>query len=165
MVSRYGIRAGLVAAALASAGCGEPGPPKVALHPASGKVIVDGQPTAGVLVRLRPAADPDALDALVPFGKTGEDGGYTLGTYEAGDGAPTGRYKVTLFWPDRPPGPSLAEDLLGGAYAQGRSTPLEATIAEGDNVIPTFEATKAAPRPKKKSAARKGRPDVPDGLE
>ncbi len=165
MVSRSRGFAGLLAIVLAGAGCGESGPPKVALHPASGKVIVDGQPAAGVQVRLRPAADPDSIDALVPFGKTGEDGVYTLGTYEANDGAPTGRYKVTLFWPDRPPGPSKAEDLLGGVYAQGRTTPLEATIVEGSNAIPTFEATKAPPRPKKKSAARKGRTDDPDGLE
>lgn len=165
MVSRTGTLAGLLAVALFGAGCGEDGPPRAALHPASGIVKVDGQPAAAVQVRLRPANDPDSLDALVPFGKTGDDGAFTLGTYEAGDGAPAGRYKVTLFWPDRPPGPSPGDDLLGGVYALGRNTTLEATISEGDNAIPTFEVAKAAPRPKKKSAARKGRSDDPDGLE
>jgi hypothetical protein len=124
MVSPRRIRGGLLAVALIATGCGDGGPPRVPLHPASGKVIVAGRPAAGVQVRLRPADDPESLDAHVPFGKTGEDGGFTLGTYEAGDGAPTGRYKVTLFWPDRPPGPSHPEDLLGGVYATGRRTTL-----------------------------------------
>ena len=164
MVSRGRIRGGLLAVALAATGCGESGPPRAALHPASGKVIVDGRPAAGVQVRLRPADAPDSLDALVPFGKTGEDGVFTLGTYEAGDGAPTGRYKVTLFWPDRPPGPSHAEDRLGGVYALGRRTTLEATIAEGDNALGPFEVAKPAPRPRK-AANRKNASDDPDGLE
>lgn len=164
MVSGLRSRAAAFLAALVVAGCGEGGPPKVALHPASGRVIVDGEPAAGVMVRLRPAADPDQLDALVPFGTTGEDGGFTLGTYEEGDGAPTGRYKVTLFWPDRPLGLSNPEDRLGGAYSQGRRTILEATIAEGANILGPFEVAKAVARPKK-AANRKNRTQDADGLE
>jgi len=150
---------GLLVAALLC-GCGDSGPPKVPLYPTSGKVIVDGQPTAGVQVRFRPAADPNALDALVPFGTTDEDGEYALGTYEPGDGAPAGRYKVTLFWPDRPPGPQPGEDQLGGVYTLADRTTLEATVGEGNQTIPPFEVASS-----KKAPTRKRPPVDNDGLE
>ena len=145
-------------------GCGESDPDKVPLHPVTGMVVVDGRPTAGVQVRFRPADDPDSLDALVPFGKTDDDGVYTLGTYEAGDGAPVGRYKVTLFWSDRPPGPQPGDDQLGGVYTLADRTPLEATVHEGDQTIPAFEVSRAAPKPKPSTDRRK-RPADADGLE
>lgn len=168
MVSRVIRRAGrlgigaVIAAVLP--GCGESGPPRASLHPASGKVIVDGEPAAGVQVRFRPADDPNSLDALVPFGKTDEGGVYTLGTYEAGDGAPVGRYKVTLFWPDRPPGPQPADDLLGGVYTLADRTKLEAAIVEGGQAIPPFEVARPTAKPKKTPARKKQSVDN-DGLE
>jgi hypothetical protein len=168
MVSRARPRAGRIAIGLVVAaflsGCGDADPDRVPLQPASGRVIADGRPAAGVLVRFRPADALDSLDALVPFGTTDEEGVYILGTYEAGDGAPTGRYKVTLFWPDRPLGLEPAEDLLGGVYAQADRTELEATIGEGEQIIPPFEVAKSAATPKKSSARKKPTFD-PDGLE
>ena len=168
MVNPRRARAGLLLAAAllpaALAGCGEAGPPRVALHPASGRVLVDGAPAAKVNVRCRPAADPDSLDAPVPFATTDDGGNFELGTYDAGDGAPVGRYKVTLFWPDRPPGPRHPDDLLGGAYATARRTPLEATIAEGRNTIPAFEVAKPAARPSRPPAKGR-RADEVDGLD
>ncbi|WP_337173417.1 hypothetical protein [Paludisphaera sp.] len=158
-----GVAFGLIVAAFVL-GCGDDGPAGPPLHPASGKVIVDGEPASGVLVRLRPADDPDSLDAPVPFGTTDDEGVYVLGTREAGDGAPVGRYKVTLFWPDRPLGLQPAEDLLGGVYAVADRSTLEATIAEGEQVIPPFEVAKSAARPKKAPARKKSSVDQ-DGLE
>ena len=151
---------GLLVAALLC-GCGGSDPSRVPLLPTSGKVIVDGQPAAGVQVRFRPAADPNALDALVPFGNTDENGVYVLGTYEPGDGAPAGRYKVTLFWPDRPPGPQPGDDQLGGVYTLANRTTLEATVGEeGDQTIPPFEVARS-----KMAPTRKRPPVDNDGLE
>ncbi|WP_165068039.1 hypothetical protein [Paludisphaera rhizosphaerae] len=155
----------VLTSAVALIGCGESGTPRVALQPTSGKVTVDGQPTAGVEVRFRPADAPGSLDALVPFATTGDDGGFKLGTYEKGDGAPEGRYKVTLFWPDRPPGPQPAEDQLGGTYALAEKTPLEATVAKGENTIPTIEVPKSAVRTTKPGKPRRGTRGDSDGLE
>ena len=150
---------------IALIGCGDAGPPRAALHPASGKVTVDGRPAPGVEVRLRPTDDPNSLDALVPFATTGEDGGFKLGTYEKGDGAPEGRYKLTLFWPDRPPGPSHAEDQLGGTYALPEKTTLEAVIVKGENTIPTIEVPKSAVKTTKPGRPRRGSRVDADGLE
>jgi len=161
---RIGPRVGLLSlgplVAVLFCGCGDSGPPRAPLHPTSGTVIVDGQPAAGVQVRFRPAANPNALDALVPFGATDEDGVYTLGTYEPGDGAPAGRYKVTLFWSDRPPGPQPGEDQLGGVYTLADRTTLEATVGEGEQTIPPFEVARS------KTAPTRKRPSVDnDGLQ
>ncbi|WP_165247440.1 carboxypeptidase regulatory-like domain-containing protein [Paludisphaera soli] len=143
----------LLLAACAS-GCGEADPSRVPLVPATGRVTVGGEPAADLEVRFRPADDPESLDALVPFARTDAEGGYVLGTYEEGDGAPAGRYKVTLFWPDRPPGPERADDLLGGTYATVARTTLEATVPDGGGEIATIDvpkpaATKPKPPPRK----------------
>lgn len=150
-----------ILAALALGGCGGDG--RVPLFPATGRVLVDGQPAKGVQVRLRPFDRPGDIDALQPFATTGEDGTFRLGTYQDGDGAPAGRYKATLFWPDRPPGTSPPTDLLGGRYDDAAQSGLDVTIAEGTNQIEPFQAEKA-PTPSRKPPARPSRPS-PDGLD
>jgi len=85
----------MLAGAIA-AGCRE-ATLRVPLHPTTGRILVDGKPAQGVEVRLHPAGELGSIDALTPFAATGEDGGFTLGTYAMEDGAPEGRYRVTLF--------------------------------------------------------------------
>ena len=113
---------------------------------------------------LYPAERIGDLDALKPIGVTGEDGVFRLGTYEKADGAPAGRYRVTLFLPDEPPnGSNSPEDLLGGRYVNaGRST-IEVDIAEGENHLTPIEVRKA-PRPSRSVQTRKTpKPDF-DGV-
>jgi hypothetical protein len=126
-------------------GCGGDG--RVPLFPADGKVLVDGKPAAGVVVRLVPADALGDHDALQPFATTGENGDFSLGTYDKGDGAPAGRYKVTLFQPDRPPGPAHPNDLLGGQYADPQLSKIEVVISEGPNTLKPFEVNRAAAAP------------------
>lgn len=137
------------------AGCGDGD--RVPLYPASGRVLVDGRPAASVQVRLRPADRPDDLDALRPFAVTDEDGGFRLGTDDEGDGAPAGRYRATLFWPDRPPGPSPPTDRLGGRYDDPGNSPFVVTIAEGENALDPFRAETPATPP--------SRPPTPPGAD
>jgi hypothetical protein len=125
----------IVAAALS--GCGDDG--REPRHPASGRVVVDGRPEAGIEVRLYPADRIDDLDAPRPFATTGEDGVFRLGTDEEADGAPAGSYTLTLFWPDRPPGPSPPEDRLGGRFSDPKATEFTVSITEGDNDLGPFE--------------------------
>jgi hypothetical protein len=120
---------------------------RVPLHPASGQVLVGGQPAPGVEVRLVPADRPDNPDALRPFARTGDDGRFRLGTYDPEDGAPEGRYKVTLFWSERPPGPEPPKDRLGGRYASPEKTDLEVTIRRGDNRLDPFRVEQASAPP------------------
>ncbi|MDR3619323.1 MAG: hypothetical protein P4L85_08230 [Paludisphaera borealis] len=154
----------LASAALLLPSCGgDEGRPK--RYPASGKILVDGKGAGGIRIRLHPIDRLRDVDALNPSGVTDDDGAYRLGTYEEVDGAPAGRYKATLFWPDAPPGQSRPKDLFGGKYAKPESSVFEFSIAEGDNQLADIEATKAAapakPRPTARRKAEAG-PD-PDG--
>lgn len=152
--------AGLFLLAGAALGCGG-GEAKVPLYPASGRVLVDGAPAGGVQVRLYPEGATGDLDALKPTAVTDETGTFRLGTYGKGDGAPAGRYKVTLFLPDTPPtGANSPDDLLGGQYIDPARTPLNATIAESPNQLDPFEVKKAAARPRPRPPAK---PDI-DGV-
>lgn len=130
-------------------GCG-PGD-RLPLYSSAGSVVVDGQPAQGVEVRLHPANRFGDPDALRPFATTETDGSFDLGTYEAGDGAPAGSYRATLFWPDRPPGPDHPNDRLEGAYADPETSDFRVTISESANTIPPFQAqtspTRRTPNP------------------
>jgi prepilin-type N-terminal cleavage/methylation domain-containing protein/prepilin-type processing-associated H-X9-DG protein len=136
----------------------------VPLFPGSGAVVVDGRPAAGVEVRFHPLDAPDDPDAPRPFAVSGEDGRFHLGTFERDDGAPEGRYRATLFWPDRPPGATPPGDRLGGRYNDPRRSTFEVTIAPSENRLPPFEADTppASARPRKPS--KRTRPDT-TGLE
>lgn len=84
-----------------------------------------------------------------PSGRAGPDGSFTLTSYEEGDGAPAGEYKVTVEWPSEDPNdPSDPDDPEGqiprgpdwlqGRYADPATTSLTATIREGDNLLEPF---------------------------
>lgn len=170
MIDREALRASGIArsallAALAfagAAGCGDDG--KIPLHPASGRVIADGEPARGVRVRLHPADRLEDIDAPRPFATTGEDGVFHLGTFEGADGAPAGRYKVTFFWPDPPEGSDRPDDLLGGQYSAPEKTALEASISPKENQLGPYEVKKSAAKPATgRRASRAARPDN-DGL-
>lgn len=138
---RIAIALACLIAASALAGCGEDD--RIPVHPASGLVSVDGRPVGGVEVRLYPDDRPGDLDAPRPYATTDDDGRFVLGTFGDGDGAPAGSYRITLFWPDVPPGPTPPNDRLGGRYANPEQTDFRADIAEGANDLGTLSAESA----------------------
>ncbi|QDV32479.1 carboxypeptidase-like regulatory domain-containing protein [Tautonia plasticadhaerens] len=146
---------GLLAAMLL-AGCGEgPGAGRLAVFPAGGSVLVRGEPAEGARVMLHPADPGVAAAGLFPHSTADASGAFALTTYEAGDGAPAGRYRVSVTRPDPgfvPKTPEQREavalgepapDLLRGRYADPSRSGLEAEIvADGDGsatVLPTFD--------------------------
>jgi hypothetical protein len=145
-----------------AAGCGG-GETRVERFPASGMVRVDGKPAGGVQVMLHPADGIGDLDALKPTATSDAEGAFQVGTYGKGDGAPAGRYKVTLYLPASPPtGSNSPDDLLGGRYLDPATSPLEATIGAEQNRLGPFEVSKAA-RPPRSPKNRPSRPDA-DGV-
>lgn len=117
---------------------------RVSRYPATGSVFVDGKPAEGVRVKLHPEGQHGDLDALRPQATTNADGSFALGTYEDSDGAPAGRYIVTLFWPDVPPGPTPPDDRLEGRYADPQRSSLSVTVNEEPTELIPFQVDGAS---------------------
>jgi predicted small lipoprotein YifL len=90
-------RAALAILALALASCGRAGPP---LYPVRGKVTYKGQPAAGAAVHFRRDGDAGPGGATFPVGIVDEAGDFRLEMPDGASGAPAGRYKVLVLWPE-----------------------------------------------------------------
>jgi len=106
--------------------------------PTTGQVLVNGQPANGARVVFHHLGDWGAK-SIVPQGVTGEDGRFTLTTYEVGDGAPAGDYKVVVEWPAYRKGRNVGPDRLAGKFAKQESSGLTAHVNEGPTELPPFE--------------------------
>src|SRR5437868_6272231 len=82
--------------ALVAAACGRNAGP--ALYPVKGTAFFDGKPAAGAVITFHPRpagpGDPGAL----PHATVGPEGAFEITTFVKGDGAPPGRYRVTVIW-------------------------------------------------------------------
>jgi hypothetical protein len=107
------------------------------VHPVHGQVLFDGcsVPNAVVTFYLinsetkRPSHTADAV--------TEADGTYTLSTYAANDGAPTGDFAVTVVWP-RPlvdAEGKAGPNALPERYGKPETTPLKAVVKTGENEV------------------------------
>src|SRR5262245_1000314 len=112
----------LVLAAVCLSGCGRkdnrdrPIPSqRVPVHLVVGRVLVSGRPAANAMVAFHPLSTGDPR-AIRPVALTNPDGTFRLMTYETGDGAPEGKYAVTVVWPDR----SLLQDECVSDLAHDR---------------------------------------------
>ncbi len=124
----------LLAAASCDHGAGEP------TYPVRGRVLFRGKPAEGARVTLVPR-DRTGPQAPRPTAAVERDGTFRLSTRLAYDGAPAGRYAVTIVYlspakkvDDENAGP----DLLRGKYRDPRTTPLTADVKPGDNELPVF---------------------------
>ena len=137
-------RAAGFAAALALAGgpvaCG-PAEVRKAVVPARGTVTYDGKPAAGALVVFHPVADPVPND-LDPRAIVEPDGTFAVSTHDARDGAPPGRYVVTVHDLKAGPAASPEEGLPPPPPAPGRIPPRYADPARSGL---TAEVRPAAP--------------------
>jgi hypothetical protein len=123
--------------AFAASGCSKE-PDRVATFPASGTVAFGGKPTPGAMVVLHPQQDL-GKDVPRPTAYVDKDGRFVLTTFKSGDGAPAGKYKLTIEWnklvvkgKDAEPGPNV----LPAKYAAPATTDVEVDIASGPNQLP-----------------------------
>lgn len=102
---------------------------RMPVFPVDGSVFYQGRPAEGARVAFHPSRDPNA-HGLRPQAVVAADGSFRLTTYTNHDGAPAGEYYVTVYRPA--PGPEdetrPRPDLLGGRYADPRTTPLTAAV-------------------------------------
>ena len=115
------------------------------VHPVTGKVTVNGQPAAGAEVVFYGATDDlTGKGTVAPYGIADENGAFELRSYEPGDGAPAGKFKVTIYWPEEiPPGVDEEmyepQDRLNNRYSDPNTTELTVEVPEGGGELPPFE--------------------------
>lgn len=137
----------LMAALALTIGCGKSGPPRPKTYPVSGTVTYKGEPVGDANLNFQ-LADGSAFS----MAKTDAAGKYALMTYEPGDGALPGEYKVGITKyemstvtgsgpeaPDyEPPEGDVAapaKNLLPTKYSNPQTSGLTATITEGTNTF------------------------------
>ena len=116
---------------------------KVPLYPAEGKVFFNDQPAHGAVVWLHPV---DSSDPAIPKprGKADKEGTYRLGTFDTRDGAPAGKYHVTVFWTAETKGGDVdGKSLLPARYQHPQKSGLPVVeIKEGANQLPALYLTR-----------------------
>ncbi len=121
---------------------------QVPVHPARGRVLFQGKPLAGALVVF--LADPKPADTMPrPVGKTDGDGRFKLHTYLGEDGAPAGKYRLSISLPKRSgEAGGLASknadtgapaDPIGDRYFNAETSGLTAEVKPGDNELPEID--------------------------
>jgi hypothetical protein len=129
-------------------------------HPASGRVSINGEPPTGALVQLYPVGEKVDVRNSRPWGKVGDDGAFSLSTYETADGAPAGEYSFTIVWPVDPSVPAPT-DRLQFKYSQPERSKWPVTIQAGENVLPLVEITGAKVLSKNQASAPRQAPPGP----
>jgi hypothetical protein len=105
------------------------------VHPVRGQVFVKDKPAVGAFVLLVPENEPAEPTDPRPRAEVDANGAFKLSTYGENDGAPAGKYIVTITWPV--PEEDI-EDKLFGRYADPKTSKLRATVKEGANELPAF---------------------------
>jgi ribosomal protein S27AE len=125
------------------------GPSRLSVYKVEGVVLFQGEPASGARVTLFP--EFNKKHRYFPSGKVGPDGKFQLTTYAPDDGAPAGRYKVTIVrgqmdmqlfeelsktkTPEevRRIAEDMAQDPLYSQYAEPSKSGLTAEITAGTN--------------------------------
>lgn len=117
------------------------------VFPVSGKVTFEGKPTVDALITFHPQNDPDPTSRPL-LTRVSADGTYKLYTYEMDDGAPVGKYVVTVTWikeTDNQNAPKEevrpAKNMVPERFAQPKTTPLAVEVKEQPNEF-SFELSK-----------------------
>ncbi|MGO8748111.1 MAG: hypothetical protein ACLQNE_19225 [Thermoguttaceae bacterium] len=121
------------------ASCGRGG--HAPAYPVTGKVLFKGKPAEGAQVTFIGLDEKDPKSPK-PGAQVKKNGVFRLSTFLSYDGAPAGRYAVTVVYRsplrkvnDENTGP----DLLRGRYADAKTTPLKAEIKTGNNELEPFD--------------------------
>jgi hypothetical protein len=134
---------GLLSAALLTVICSCSSNKRV--YPVSGKVLFEGKPAAGAILKFYAVDPADKKDepALVPQAIANEDGAFRLTTYRSEDGAPAGKYTVSIFW-SKPAkgGDDYGKPLIPARYLNAETSGLTAVVEERATELPPFQLTK-----------------------
>jgi hypothetical protein len=137
-----GFCAGIVVLMLAGCGQKQAHFKQHAVQPVEGQVIWKGKPLADATVTFHPNGWKVDPGTAAPRAQTGDDGHFHLTTYETGDGAPEGKYTVTVLYRKHAVqrnGSMFGPNLLPEQYSSPATSGLEVEIAAGTNVVPPLD--------------------------
>ncbi len=111
-------------------------------------MLYGGQPAPLARITFHPMGGPAPLQKLRPTAQADEEGRFQIRTFGLRDGAPEGKYKVTVVWHGPDPDTDLQSlntdqlsygpNRLPERFAHAETTPLEATITSGKNRLAPF---------------------------
>ena len=147
MKSSVSVRKLLVTAvsALLVLGCAKANSGRIPVYPTSGKLTLKGQPVEGAEVAFY-SSTPELTGpgTVPPVGVTDASGVFHLRSYDPDDGAPAGKFNVTIIWPEATASGGDSEmqqrkDRLQGRYADPVKSGLAVDVSEGGGELPPFE--------------------------
>ncbi len=107
------------------------------VYPVTGRVLFKGKPAEGAQVTFVGLDQKDPKTPK-PGAQVKKSGVFRLSTYRSYDGAPAGRYAVTVIYRSsarKVDDENMGPDLLQGRYADAKTTPLKAEIKTGNNEL------------------------------
>lgn len=133
--------------AIVAVGCG--GPERQPVYRVRGELYWAGKPAGGAVVFLHPIGEVPSTENPAqgprPAGRVQEDGSFQVSTYGINDGAPAGRYRLSVRWTKPKPGPipEQEESLIPPEYGDPRTSLLPIVeVREEDNVLPPLRLSK-----------------------
>ena len=127
-----------------SGGCAEVDN-RVPVYPVSGKILVNGVGAEGAKVVFYGASkDLTGKGTVLPSAVTDSEGNFKLRSYDPEDGAPAGKYAVSIIWPEPIPEGADVEmfeppDRLKLRYVDPKQSGLTAEVVEGGIDLAPFE--------------------------
>jgi hypothetical protein len=118
---------------------------KLPLFPATGKVTMNGQPMPGAIVMLHPIFNfPADAAPQRPHATAGDDGTFKLSTYTSQDGAPAGKYYVTVSWKGSAENVSNEQqadlpEMAPESFQKPQTSGLIVQVKEEENTLPTWD--------------------------
>ena len=133
---RNGLCMAACTAVVFAAGCS--GEKKIPTFPVTGKVLTaEGGPVGHALIVLHPQSSNTT--APKPRGTTNSDGSFELSTFNTGDGAPEGRYQVSIErWLRKDPNESPVNHLPPN-LASPATSGIEVEVKAGPNALDPFK--------------------------
>lgn len=134
-------------ASLCTAGCGS-SDLRQPTFPVTGSVLIDGKPLPEATVVFHALDKTNFKWQELPQAKTDADGKFTVFTYENGDGAPAGEYKVgiALLEPVADDGGDQVmrhknKFNLAQKYSDPEKSGITAKVSQGSNALPPFNVS------------------------
>jgi hypothetical protein len=130
----------IACAAMLFSSCGPDAGP--ALQPVKGSAFFEGKPATGAIISFHKVGDPDKSN--LPHAKVQADGTFTVTSRINGDGAPVGKYQVTVIWRKKKSGSGDEEGdwMLPLRYLTAETSGLAVEIKPGQTELEPFQLTK-----------------------